>query len=266
MTMPKLILVLPAYNEERDLRPLIANLEPIFERLAHCGHEHAYVIVDDGSTDATPEILRDLEQHLPVTAITHSPNQGLGPTIRDGLKMASELAGDQDIIFAMDADNSHPAGLMIRMTEMILEGNDVVIASRYRPGARVVGLEWHRRLMSLGARLLFQFMFPIAGVRDYTCGYRAYRARLLKKAFAVYGNSFVEHEGFQSMADILLKLSRLNAIINEAPMILRYDLKTGTSKMRVGRTVLNTLRLMLKRRFQSLPTGEADPRDRRTTS
>jgi dolichol-phosphate mannosyltransferase len=166
----------------------------------------------------------------------------------------------------MDADNSHPAGLIIQMTRMILEGNDVVIASRYRPASRVRGLSWHRRLMSTGARVLFQVMFPIPGVRDYTCGYRAYRAGLLKEAFKVYGDALVEGQGFQCMADILIKLSRMNAIMTEAPMILRYDLKKGTSKMRVTRTVLNTLKLIIKSRFQKLPDGELGGASRRTCS
>lgn len=243
-------MVLPAYNEGPNLRRLLASLELVFGRLERVGHEHAYVIVDDGSRDSTPRILEELQASLPLNVITHDPNQGLGPTIRDGLKRASELAGDNDIIFAMDADNTHPAGLMIRMTDMILEGNDVVIASRYRRGSRVVGVNWCRRLMSSGARVMFQTIFPIPGVRDYTCGYRAYRASVLKRAFAQYGDRFVEDRGFQCMADILLRLSRMGVIINEVPMILRYDLKGGQSKMRVGRTVLNTINLLLKRRFE----------------
>ena len=254
MELPKTYVVLPAYNEEENLPLLFENLETALSALSRRGHERAYVVVDDGSTDATPQILRELETRLPMTVITHDPNQGLGITIRDGLRRASELAEDDYIIIAMDADNTHPAGLMIRMTQEIMAGNDIVIASRYRPGARVVGLSWIRRLMSTGARILFQVVFPIKGVRDYTCGYRAYRGRILKQAFGHYGDAFVEYAGFQSMADILLKISRLNAIINEVPMILRYDLKGGASKMRVGRTVLNTLLLMMKRRFGGMPT------------
>ncbi len=249
MALPKIYVVLPAYNEEENLRALFDKLEDTLDALARRGHERSYVVVDDGSTDATPQIIEEYQERVPVSLITHAPNQGLGATIRDGLKRACELAEEQDVVIAMDADNTHPAGLMIRMVQLILEGNDVVIASRYRPGSRVVGLSALRRMMSTGARILFQIVFPIQGVRDYTCGYRAYRARLLKEGFRRYGDALVEYAGFQSMADILLKLSRLDAIIGEVPMILRYDLKGGASKMRVGKTVAATLKLMLVRRF-----------------
>src|SRR5438093_1782250 len=140
MAIPKLFVVLPAYNEAENLRPLLSSLEMICDCLGRAGHGHQYVIVDDGSSDDTPEILSELKAELPITVITHSPNQGLGATIRDGLERASELADEQDIIIAMDADNSHPAGLMIAMTRSILEGSDIVIASRYRSRARIYGL------------------------------------------------------------------------------------------------------------------------------
>ncbi|MHC4294413.1 MAG: glycosyltransferase family 2 protein [Planctomycetota bacterium] len=250
MTAPELYMVLPAFNEEANLRALFANLEEVFSTLSPLGYERQYVIVDDGSRDATSDIIREHQQHLPIALLTHSTNQGLGITIRDGLREACELASDNDIILTMDADNTHPAALIPRMVQMIAEGNDVVVASRYRPGAQVVGLNWFRRLMSTGARILFHVIFPIRGLRDYTCGFRAYRAALIKKAFALYGDSFIEYSGFHAMADILLKLRRLNPVVNEVPMILRYDLKGGASKMRIASTVLSTLKLMLKRRFQ----------------
>ena len=242
-------MVLPAYNEEADLPGLLENLENVFAILARKGFDREYVIVDDGSQDATGQIIRDHQQRLPITVITHNPNLGLGITIRDGLQKAAQLSCDNDIILAMDSDNTHPSGLMIRMVQMILEGNDVVIASRYRTGSRVVGLSWFRKCLSTGARILFQLTFPIRGVRDYTCGYRAYKASVIKQAFQRYGDNFVEYSGFQSMADILLKISRLNVTINEVPMILRYDRKGGASKMQVGETVINTLKLLFKRRF-----------------
>jgi dolichol-phosphate mannosyltransferase len=255
MKPAKLFMVLPAYNEEENLPALLESCERIFELLACAGHERAYVIVDDGSHDGTATLIREHQTRLPIAIVTHNLNQGLGPTIRDGLRRAADLAANQDIIFTMDADNTHPPGLMIRMTQHVLEGNDLVIASRYRHGARLVGLSRIRKLMSFGARLLFRLLFPIPGVRDYTCGYRAYRASVLKEAFRRYGDSLVEARGFQCMPDILLKLARMKIIMNEVPMVLRYDLKGGDSKMRVGATVLATLRLMIRRRFERLPTA-----------
>jgi hypothetical protein len=61
---------------------------------------------------------------------------------------------------------------------------------------------------------------------------------------------FFDQDGFQAMVDVLLKLRRDHTLIfGEAPLILRYDMKEGESKMDVGATVRDTLRLMLKRRF-----------------
>jgi len=101
---------------------------------------------------------------------------GLGETIRDALELAARKADPEDVVVTMDADNTHPVELIPEMVPRLLEGYDVVIASRYRTGASVVGLSGFRRLMSFGARLIYQAVFPIRGVRDYTCGFRAYRA------------------------------------------------------------------------------------------
>jgi len=66
---------------------------------------------------------------------------------------------------------------------------------------------YHRELLSLGASLLFRTVFPIDGVKDFTCGYRAYRAALLKRAFAELGPSvLISERGFSCMVDILLKI------------------------------------------------------------
>jgi dolichol-phosphate mannosyltransferase len=135
------------------------------------------------------------------------------------------------------------------MTMLIEEGNDVVVASRYAPGGRVLGVPLSRRVLSRGASLLFRVVYPVRGVRDYTCGYRAYRAGLLREAFARWGNEFISAPGFSCMVDILLKLDRLRAVVTEAPLVLRYDRKAGKSKMNVGRTMAQTVSLLARRRL-----------------
>lgn len=97
--------------------------------------------------------------------------------------------------------------------------------------------------------LLFRIVFPTPGVRDYTCGYRAYRAEVIQDAIQHYGNEFLNQDGFQCMVDILLKLRRRNLIFAEVPFILRYDQKEGATKMRIGSTVRKTLSLLVKRRL-----------------
>ena len=243
----RVIVVLPAYNEERSLGTLLERLD---RAMREDDLPYEVVVVDDGSSDGTTRLVGRYAGDLPVRLERHPVNLGLGATIRDGLKSAVAVAADDDIVVAMDADNTHSPGLIRSMVGAIREGADVVIASRYRPGSRIRGVPWHRRALSLGARVLLQVVFPIPGVRDYTCGYRAYRARVLRDAFGRYGDDFVSQAGFQCMVDILLKLRRLDAIVREVPLILRYDFKQGASKMKVARTIVQSLALIARRRFR----------------
>jgi dolichol-phosphate mannosyltransferase len=242
----RVLVALPAYNEEENIGSLIDRVDLA---MADSALPYELIVVDDGSRDRTPEVLADCSRRFPLTVLRHAENQGLGPTIRDALIAAAGIAEQGDIVITMDADESHTPGLMPRMVRMIQEGHDVVIASRYQPGARVYGVPRLRVWTSYCASWLFRVLFPIRGVRDFTCGYRAYRAATLQQALATYGDGFIQLSGFQSMVDILLKLRRLPVICGEVPMILRYDLKKGSSKMRVMRTARQTLALILKRRL-----------------
>ena len=239
--------VLPAFNEAEDLPGLLVRIRMA---LTEVGLPYRVLVVDDGSTDGTGDIVRSFGESMPVMLETHEVNQGLGATIRDGLLKACELADPRDVLVTLDADNSHTPELILRMVRQVREGSDVVIASRYRPGSRVRGVPLHRRLLSRIGTLVFRVLFPIRGVRDYTCGYRAYRAGVLQEVIERDGASFFEEEGFQVMVDILLKLRRnRDLIFGEVPLILRYDLKAGVSKMNVGRTIRRTLSLLARRRL-----------------
>jgi dolichol-phosphate mannosyltransferase len=211
-------------------------------------YQFQVVIVDDGSTDGTLDVIRYWSSRIPIDAVQHAKNSGLGETIQDALYRAATLADAGDIIVTMDADNTHSPAVIPAMVHAIEKASDVVIASRYRRGSKVVGLSVLRHLMSHGARFLFQLAFPIEGVRDYTCGFRAYRASLLHDAFARFGKTLAQERGFAAMAEILLKLRTMNPKFDEVPMVLRYDLKSGDSKMRVGATVMKTLRMMRRLR------------------
>ena len=244
----EVIFVLPAYNEEANLAGLLSSIE-----LAMVEGQLPWrvIAVNDGSKDRTGEILSHCQSSIPLTVFEHSLNQGLGPAIRDGLRLAADSMDDGDIVITMDSDGTHVPGLVPRMVSLIREGHDIVIASRYRPGARVFGLSGFRTLMSNAASWIFRLALPIPGVRDYTCGFRAYSGASLKKMQRLYGDKLVEAAGFHCMADILIKCGQAGLICGEVPMILRYDLKGGASKMPVWKTVGQTLTLLLSRRFSS---------------
>lgn len=244
--------VLPCYNEQDNLISLFTEFERIFDLVKNLGLNHKYIVVDDGSKDNSYNILQEVGKFVDLEIIQHNPNQGLGMTIKDGLKRASERVKDTDIVITMDSDNTQPASLLFSMVMKILEGNHVVIASRYRYGAKVVGLNAFRSFLSFGAGMMFKFSYNIKDVRDYTCGFRAYDGSILKRAFSHYGDDFIEQRGFQCMAEILLKLTKMDKhiIFSEVPMVLRYDLKQGESKMKVMDTIFNTIKMLISYKFK----------------
>jgi dolichol-phosphate mannosyltransferase len=238
-------IVLPAYNEEESIGLLLSRISDLMKKKHY---PIRVIIVDDGSYDRTAENARNAMPDSVV--ISHESNKGLGEAIKTGLLAALSVSDDKDIIVTMDSDDSHAPALIGKMVDKIDEGCDVVIASRYLPEARVVGVSYYRRILSDGASFLFRTLFPIDGVRDYTCGYRAYRVAILREAFVKWGDDFVNQTGFSVMVDILLKLSRLNIVFAEVPIILRYDRKPGASKMNVRKTVMQTLSLLIRHRVR----------------
>jgi len=238
--------VLPAYNEAANVGAVLRSLEKAGKESGMRMHA---IVVDDGSSDCTGQVVRGHNGELEITLIQHSSNLGLGAALRSGLLAAMDRAADEDVVVTMDADDTHTPAAIVAMVTRIDQGFDVLIASRYQKGALVVGVPLGRRFLSYTASLLFRIVFPIKGVRDFTCGYRAYRASVLRQALSRYRQEFVNQEGFQCMVDILLKLSRINLRFEEVPIVLRYDRKGGKSKMKVMRTIYMTLTLLLKRRL-----------------
>ena len=174
------ILTLPAYNEAENLRPLVEHAHQLFREASLSG---IVVVVDDGSTDETPVVLEELRSIYGVHVLTHPQNRGLGRAIMTGLRGAVDLSqSPDDVIICMDADNTHSPAYIPAMTREVWQnGCDIVIASRFQPGSEEVGVPPFRLLLSRTARFVFQAILRLPGVRDYTCGFRAYRVSLIQK-------------------------------------------------------------------------------------
>lgn len=238
--------LLPAFNEEVTIAPTIRSLAGVRR---HLGEPMRIVLVDDGSTDRTipraeaEATARDVE----LLVVRREQNGGLGAALRSGIYRILDEAAESDVLVAMDSDNTHPASLMPGMVRRIRTGDDVVVASRYEPGATVVGVPGYRRILSDGSRLLFRAAFPIRGIRDYTCGYRAYAMAPLRRARLVYGDELCTQRGFEATVDLLLRLRQVGITASEVPLELDYSSRVGQSKMRVMRTVRSSLGLIGRR-------------------
>lgn len=226
----KTYIVLPIYNEVENIGPLIGMIRDVSREN---NLSSIMICVDDGSTDGTAEKLKEYASAEDINIITHRRNRGLGETIRDGFETAADLADDVDVIIRLDADSTHEPKYIPALLETIRRGADVAIASRFPSGGGEVGLGSNRKWISRIANLSFRICFPMGGIREFTCGYRAYRVSMIKKALDLYGNRFIQLKefGFVCTLEKLLKLHLLGAKLAEVPFVLRYDMKRGESKM-----------------------------------
>ncbi len=237
--------LLPAYNEEDALRPLAEKVDRVMRQMAS---PYQIVVVNDGSRDRTADICLQLSREFPLTVITHKYNRGLGETARDGFEYIAEAASPGDVVVRMDCDDTHEPSYIPAMVAKLREGYEVVVTSRYAPGGGQIGVDWYRRTISKCANLLLKVCFPVRGLQEYTCGYRAYRAAALQDAIAIFGNRFIDLKGmgFTGTVEKIIKFKMMGARVAEVPFVLRYDQKMSSSKVVTSLTTLGYLMLIAK--------------------
>tara|TARA_B100000965_G_scaffold23814_1_gene17890 strand:- start:1318 stop:2076 length:759 start_codon:yes stop_codon:yes gene_type:complete len=248
----KIFYVLPTFNEGLNIIRLLKKFDNFFKK-----HNILIIIVfvDDGSTDNSIEKIVSFKKKnsrkIKIKILKHKKNYGLGVALKTGFKFCFKFANEDDVIVTMDTDNSHTIDLSFKMVKKIIFDNeDVVIASRYRENSKTKGLNNLRKILSFGAALLFKIFFPIKNVRDYTSGFRAFKVKKIRNIYKKSKNFFSE-TGFSASADILLKLYPFKKELNfkELPINLRYDLKQGSSKMKIIKTIYLNLRLIFIRKI-----------------
>lgn len=238
-----LFIVLPAYNEQASLGDLMKDLHAVLQE-----YDYRILIVNDASTDQTLELARDYASQWGSTyVINHRENKGLGGALQTGISHVLNGLSEkpeQDILITLDADNTHPADRIPLLVQKLKEGADLAIASRYAEGGEQIGLSPLRKILSWGAGKVMTFFFPIAGVKDYSCGYRAYRVSTLERAYHAYGDQLMESRSFAAMVELLIKVVPFCHRVSEVPLILHYERKQGKSKMKIGSTIKGYLSLI----------------------
>ena len=239
-----ILILLPAYNEEESLPRLMPKLKTT---LTEMKEDFRILVCNDGSIDNTQTMLEAYAQEMPVEIIRHKINRGLGESSRDLFERASELTQPGDVIVRLDCDDTHEPEFIPSIVKKVRDGFDVVIASRFEPGGGQMGVSSYRAFISRSANLFMKVFFPISGLKEYSCGFRGYRAEKVKEAVAFYGNNFIQLKGlgFTCTLEKLVKLKLIGARFGEVPFMLRYDQKQSASKMVSSITTLGYLVMTL---------------------
>lgn len=171
-----LSVVIPAYNEEARLP---ATLSRVLGYLQRQPYTWEVLVVDNGSTDRTSDVVRLLAETQPGLHLLRDERRGKGLAVRRGL-----LAARGEYRFMCDADLSMPIEQIVRFLPPELGEADIAIGSREAPGAMRYGepayRHWIGRVFNWLVRLL-----AVPGIHDTQCGFKCFRAEVAEDLFSV---------------------------------------------------------------------------------
>jgi dolichol-phosphate mannosyltransferase len=230
-------IVLPAYNEEGAIGSL---LDRVSSHGSDLGANVRVIVVDDGSSDRTVDIAgsHPLAAAGSLEVVRHVINRGLAAAVETGIAEFLKRAGDpDDVMVTMDADDTHDPVYVAGLLERIRAGADIAICSRFVAGGEERGVSAFRKILSRGAKRFMDLLAPIPGIKDISCGYRAYSRSMLARMSCTYGAHVIQTIGGSVQAELLIRALALGSRIEEIPFTLRYDLKQGPSKLGMATTI-----------------------------
>ena len=221
--MSKVLLIIPAYNEEESLRSLIEEIKTVCSGMD-------YLVVNDCSSDDTERLLEELGANY----ISLPCNMGIGGAVQSGYRYAAQ--NGYDIAIQIDGDGQHDVRFVKDMVKLIEDKQaDVVIGSRFidKEGfqssqARRIGI----RILSMLIRLTCG-----ARVKDVTSGFRAVNRRFIELFAENYPDDYPEPE-------VIVTAKLYGAVIKELPVVMR-ERTTGKSSINLKRSIYYMIKVSL---------------------
>lgn len=214
---PKLSVVTPAHNEEARISRTLDRILSYLRSGRWAPFE--VIVVDDGSTDATSDIVRDSASECPqVSLISRRQNKGKGYSVKEGVSAAR----GEYVLFS-DADLSAPIEELDRLADWLEHGFDIAIGSRGLPESTIeVRQPWLRQKMGQTFNLLVRLL-GVRGIRDTQCGFKLFTR---KAARIVFGLQTID--GFAFDVELLTIAGKQGLRVKEVPVLWRHS---GESKV-----------------------------------
>jgi glycosyltransferase involved in cell wall biosynthesis len=192
-------IIIPVFNEEKSIAEI---LNKVLE-LNFNGLEKEVIVVDDGSTDETPIILKDFSRIPGVKIISLGKNIGKGMAIRSGIKNSTG-----DIISLQDSDLEYDPADLPKLIKPILQGENVVYGSRFLGKVENMNFRFYfgNKLLSLFTKLLYG-----APITDMETGFKIFKRDVVK-------NLNLVSNGFDIEPEITAKILRAGFKIKEIPI------------------------------------------------
>jgi len=193
----KLSVVVPIFNERQTIAEVVARVRRALE-----GRDAEIVVVDDGSTDGSLEVLRSLAG---IRLIEHGRNQGKGAALRSGFAAATG-----DVVIVQDADLEYDPRDYPKLLEPIEDGRaDVVFGSRFLGGPHRVLFFWH--YMANKFLTALSNMFTNLNLSDMETGYKVFRKPVLEKIH-------IRCDRFNFEPEITAKVAKAGWRVYEVPI------------------------------------------------
>ena len=233
---PVLDVVIPVYNEERDLEPSVRRLRAFLDR--SFPFAASITIADNASTDATWAIAGRLARDVPAVRAIHLDRKGRGRALK-----AAWLASPAPVVAYMDVDLSTDLSALLPLVAPLISGHsDIAIGSRLARGARVVRGP-KREIVSRCYNLILRTALRL-GVRDAQCGFKAIRADVARAILPL-----VEDDAWFFDTELLVLAQRAGLRVHEVPVDWTDDpdsrvdiVSTATEDLRGVRRMLTSNR------------------------
>lgn len=213
------LIIIPTYNEKDNISELIRRLNDVRKKL-----KFDVLFIDDNSPDGTSsEIQKYMKNYNWLSLIVRIDERGLGTALKRGYSEA--INKGYNMLIQMDGDLQHPPEIIPNLIRKLVEGYDVVIASRYIQGGGTSGWNIIRRIISKVANAYTRAMLNL-NVRDLTTGYRAFNKKALK---ILINHNFIS-KGYSLQVETLYVLYKAGLKICEVPFTF-VKREKGTSKM-----------------------------------